>query len=180
MTGSETVDKILAVIGGLYAFLTIVVNVLPKNWAITVVLAHVVADLKKIVATDAVKKAAPLLVLAFFGFVVSACAGSLEMSKKAGTTARLSAAPGVMAVSSPERCESLDDQSRTWGAIAKSAAVLSGAGGISSIPISSDQKELRTGVVITSVALAGLAALAVGIEEGATNTWARDCSSSPK
>lgn len=74
-----------------------------------------------------------------------------------------------------DRCTSLDSEHRTWGAIAKFGGVVAGAGGIATLPIDSDKKELRATVAISALAIGALAAAAVYIEQDAASSYARDC-----
>lgn len=73
-------------------------------------------------------------------------------------------------------CAGLDNQHRAWGAVAKFAGVLSGSGGLATLPISDEQKTLRFSVGISSAVLGALAVTAVYIEQDAAATWAKKCS----
>lgn len=99
----------------------------------------------------------------------SACAGSLEGS-------RAEARKVGAARSAPERCAALDDRRQFAGAIAKGAAVLGGASGLSTIPLDGDRYETaRIGVAAAGVSAAAVAAGAVVVAEGAGESWAREC-----
>lgn len=98
------------------------------------------------------------------------CAGSLESSK--ATTPKASLEAGV---SLSDHCLNLDAASRTWGAIAKGAGALSGATGISTLPIPDTDRGARTIVVSASTVLAAVAITAMFVADSDTNDWARDC-----
>ena len=116
-----------------------------------------------------------LFILAF----CTGCTGSLELARQQGGLDRFQAASRVGSVQAPayskDRCASLDDQHRTWGALAKGAAVLAGAGGLGTIPL--DNKTEREVVASSSLAVAAFAAIAVALEEGAGTSWSRECAS---
>ncbi len=105
----------------------------------------------------------------------------LFLAAIAGCTAPLERTPAT-----PERpfasaaavydCASLDRDHRTWGAVAKFSGVLSGSGGLATLPISDDQKTLRFSVGISSAVLGALAVTAIYVEQDAAATWARKCS----
>ncbi len=96
-----------------------------------------------------------------------------------GCTAPLQRTPTAPAMPPPVAydCAGLDNQHRAWGAVAKFAGVLSGSGGLATLPISDDQKTLRFSVGISSAVLGALAVTAVYIEQDAAATWAKRCSS---
>jgi len=111
------------------------------------------------------------LVLATVG-----CAGSLERARADGAVLAAGvdrAAPEAEAAR-VDRCERLDRQHRTWGAVAKGVAVLAGASGLSTLPV--DDPEAQTALAIGAVAAGAAAAGAVALSEGAAASWARDCS----
>ena len=107
-------------------------------------------------------RAALLLLLA----MSAACTAPLERPPSVPT------APAAVGYN----CAGLDDAHRAWGAIAKFAGVLSGTGGLATLPISDEQKTLRFSVGISSAVLGALAATAVYIEQDAAATWAKECS----
>lgn len=114
------------------------------------------------------KTAAALLLLVALPSM-TACTQSLEEAKWAGLDpqARASAAPPSA------RCQSLDNQHRTWGAIGKGAAVLSGAEGISTWPVQGQSAE--TALAISAGVTAAVAATAMYVSEDVEATWAREC-----
>ena len=72
-------------------------------------------------------------------------------------------------------CAALDDQHRTWGAVAKFSGVLSGSGGLATLPVADDQKTLRFTIGISAAVLGALAVTSVYVEQDAAATWARRC-----
>jgi hypothetical protein len=98
------------------------------------------------------------------------CAVSFEEARLAGPAPRSSAAPAAQA----DYCRSLDNERMTWGAIAKGSAVLSGASGVSTIPVEDDGGKIA--LAATSTGLAALAVVAFYVEEGKGEAWVRDCS----
>ena len=102
--------------------------------------------------------------------LIVGCAGSFEESRLAGLDpqARAAAAPRS------ERCMSLDDAHRTWGAIGKGTAVLAGAEGVATWPVKSD--DAKIGLAIGAGVTAAVAATAVYVSEDYGTTWARECS----
>ena len=99
-------------------------------------------------------------------FVLAGCTAPLERKPNAPT----------MSQAIVYDCAGLDNQHRAWGAVAKFAGVLSGSGGLATLPISDDQKTLRFSVGISSAVLGALAVTAVYIEQDAATTWAKRCS----
>ncbi len=96
------------------------------------------------------------------------CAVPLESARREGALLGVSSAP------TPGRCESLDDARTTWGAIAKGAAVVAGASGISALPVEDDEARLALASVGVTGALVG--AVAVYVAEAKGEAWARECS----
>lgn len=119
----------------------------------------------------------PALVVAAFAIALTTmlcgCAGSLEASKR--TTPKTSMAVGVTLSG---YCIGLDNGSRTWGAIAKGAVALSGAGGISTLPIPDTDKGARLAVLSASAGIAALGVVALFVQDSDTSAWARDCATS--
>jgi hypothetical protein len=104
--------------------------------------------------------------------LVVGCAGSFEEARLAGLRAR--SPDKSVAVAPSERCQSLDNQHRTWGGVAKVSAVLAGAQGLSAIPV--DDKTARIGLAAGTAVTAAAAAGAEYLSEGAAESWARECS----
>lgn len=77
------------------------------------------------------------------------------------------------------QCISLDNQHRYFGATAKFSGALAGAGGLATIPIGDDKKELRLSVAITALILGGLSAASVYIEQDAASAYAKTCTIQP-
>lgn len=112
-----------------------------------------------------------LLALCFaLGLASQGCAGSFEEAKLAGrgySTAKASApAPSA-------RCVELDDARGQWSAIAKAAGVVSGAGGIASIPVSPEARPYVVGGVVVFLTAGAYALIR---SESASTAWVRECS----
>lgn len=97
------------------------------------------------------------------------CAASLEEAKLAGLDPQARAA----SVPPSERCQSLDSQRRTWGAIGKGAGVLAGASGLAAIPV--DDKTARIGLAAGTVAAGTVAIVGIWVSEDAGDAWVREC-----
>jgi len=74
-----------------------------------------------------------------------------------------------------QRCATLDDSHRSWGALAKFSGALAGSGGLVAIP-TDDHKDVRWIAGLSAAALGALAAASVYVSEDAAAAWARDCS----
>lgn len=101
------------------------------------------------------------------------CTGSLEQARYVGSHER--SARGAPARST-QRCVELDDRRQFAGMVAKGAAVLAGAAGLSTIPVEDDDKALRYGLAGGAVVAGAVAAGAMVVAEGAGEAWARECS----
>lgn len=98
------------------------------------------------------------------------CAGSLEAAARSPSGFR---ADAVSVAEPSPHCQGLDRDRVTWGAVAAGAAILGGSGGIAVIPIDSEGGRMALG--ITSAVAATVGAVALGMQTGATEAWARDC-----
>jgi len=108
--------------------------------------------------------------------ILAACTGSLEQNRLAAAPPRTVGSPAV-APEQVARCNTLDDRRQFWGALGKGAAVLGGASGLSTLPLEDPKYETtRVGLAIGGVAAAAIAAGAIVISEGASESWARECS----
>lgn len=103
------------------------------------------------------------LAVALFG-----CAGSFEEAKTAGVPAGIKLAPPS------ERCVSLDDTHRMFGAVEKGAAFLAGGAGLATIP--EYDKTARVSVAIGAAAMGALAVTAAFVSQDAAVSWSRECS----
>lgn len=103
------------------------------------------------------------LILLFLS--VTGCAGSFE---EARAPKRLAASPPPSA-----RCIELDDRHTFWGGSSKFSAALSGASGLSTIPI--EDERARIGLAAGSAVLAAVAVGAGFVSESASESWAREC-----
>lgn len=123
-----------------------------------------------------------LLVMLAAAGMCFGCAGSFELSRVAGAESRgvartqVTYKAGTTAVPiDPKRCQSLDDEHQTWTALAKGGAALTGAEGLTLIPV--DDKGARIGLAIGAAVAAAFTAFAVSEADGAASSWAKECSS---
>ncbi len=114
-------------------------------------------------AKAAAKKIFPVTLL----LIATGCAVPLERARRDGP---------VMGASRviPARCESLDDARTTWGAVAKGAAVVAGASGISAVPLETEEGQIAVASVGAAAAVVGAVAVYVAEQKG--EAWARECS----
>lgn len=112
-----------------------------------------------------------LMLVVLVAVLVGGCAASLEEARIEGATL---AAPGHPQ-DDRDRCQRLDNQRRSWGALAKGSAVLAGATGASAIPFDYESDAARVTVGTVTVGAAVFAAAAVKVSEDAGDTWAREC-----
>lgn len=77
--------------------------------------------------------------------------------------------------SASERCSSIDEARTVWGAVAKGAAILGGASGVSAIPLG-DDRDAQIAVGITAAGAAVISAVAIYVAEQKGEAWARECS----
>lgn len=113
------------------------------------------------------------LALLSITLALSGCAGSFEEARLAGRT------PAVVrarASQPSDYCSSLDGKQMVWHAVAAGAGALSGASGLTAIPVGGDA---RVGLIAGSVTLSATAALAVVLADAASTAWARDCAEQP-
>jgi len=110
-----------------------------------------------------------LLVLLGLSVILSACAGSFEAARGPRP------ARGVILGQVPShRCQDLDSARTTYGAAAKSTAVLGGAGAVATIP--DETRAERVWIAAGALLSAAVAAFSVAMEEGKGESWARECS----
>lgn len=112
--------------------------------------------------------------LVLLAFLLSGCGAQLESQRGARIAAAKvsTAAPG--STRDAARCASLDDQQRLWGGVGKGAAFGAGAAGVSTIPV--EDNGARIAIAATSVGLGVIATTALFIADGASASWARECS----
>jgi hypothetical protein len=87
-----------------------------------------------------------------------------------GCTAPLARSPMA-----PNTCQALDSQHRWFGALAKFSGALAGSGGLATLPIDPDKKELRAAVAVAALVLGGVSVAAVYVEQDAAASYARSC-----
>lgn len=112
-------------------------------------------------------------VAVLIGLLCGGCAGSFEEARLAGRTP---AALQTRAQQPSDYCQSLDGKQMAWHAVAAGAGALSGASGLTAIPVGGDA---RIGLIAGSVTLSAGAALAVVLADSASTSWARACSEQP-
>jgi hypothetical protein len=112
------------------------------------------------------------IILTLLSLVLFGCAGSFEEARLAGPPPR-SSVPSKSAAQD-DYCRGLDNERMTWGAISKGAAALSGASGVSAIPV--EGEDAKVALAVTSTGLAALAVVSFYVEEGKGEAWVRDCS----
>lgn len=113
-------------------------------------------------------KAIATIILALLSLTLLGCAGSFETARSYGLSSASAESSGR------ERCESLDAQRTTWGAVAKGAAVLAGSGGIAALPIESE--DAQTALAIGALTAGTVSIISVYVAEQKGEAWARECS----
>lgn len=111
-----------------------------------------------------------IFLLGLLTLLACSCSASLESQRALGQKSLGVIAPAPL----NERCVALDDRRVTWGAIAKGAAVLGGGAGLATIPV--EDKDAQMGLAAGTAAMAAVAAIAIYVQEGADESWARECS----
>jgi hypothetical protein len=123
-----------------------------------------------------VEPAAPpttVAIVVLGAFLSTGCVASFEEAKLGNPNfARSLSAANITGPS--QRCIDLDNARRTWGAIAAGAGVVTGVGGISTIPV--EDQGARIGIAAGAVAAAVLAGVSLAEVEGIGATWIRECS----
>ncbi len=76
----------------------------------------------------------------------------------------------------PDRCVELDDRRQFAGAIGKGAAALAAVSGVAALPVDEEDKALRYSVAGGAVLAGAVAAGAMVVAEGASESWSRECS----
>lgn len=115
-----------------------------------------------------------IIALVFALFAIH-CAGSFEMARMSRTpapTARVTAI-GASSTMSPVDCAALDSKRRWETIAAQGGAALSGAGGLSSIPV--DDDKARVAILITSGVIAAVSVVVGKFADDDGNLWAREC-----
>jgi hypothetical protein len=106
--------------------------------------------------------------IALAGALGIGCAGSLESSRP------LDSELGAASVRDDARCRSLDRTRRDWAAVAAVFGAAAGGEGLATLPAESKEAELA--LAIGAVSSAALAAGALQVSHGASQSWARECS----
>jgi hypothetical protein len=112
---------------------------------------------------------------ALLTLLLCSCSASLE-SAKPPRTPRPEPDEGVVEtmIDVPDRCPDLDDRRVIWGAVGKGATVLGGGAGLATIPV--DDKNARIALATGTALMATVAAVAIYVQEGADESWVRECS----
>ena len=104
------------------------------------------------------------------------CAGSFETARASRTPAPSARQFGISAASSGPvfvDCVALDNKRRWESIAAQGGAALSGAGGLSSIPVKDDG--LRAAILIGSGVIAGVSVVLAKFADDDGATWAKEC-----
>lgn len=99
--------------------------------------------------------------------LATGCIGTLDETKGKLTVA------SPAQTSSPERCQSLSDSQALWGAVGAGSAVLSGASGLSTIAVESNDARLVLG--ITSLTIGAVGAGSVVLSQAKASAWSGEC-----
>jgi len=118
---------------------------------------------------DAVTRIGLLVLLAAS---VSGCAGSFEEIRVLRPSLETAGQMRIRLLD--ERCVSLDNQHRYWGAVGKGTALLAGAEGVATWPAHSADAQI--GLAVGAGVSAAVAATALYISEDAGDAWVRECS----
>jgi len=112
--------------------------------------------------------------LALFILLLPACAGSLGTAKTSGHVERAASSNMLVRPAPPSlRCTLLDDRHAFWSSVGQGSGLLAGASGISMLPV--DDKNGRIALGVGSLVTGALAAFAVSMSSGATESWAKEC-----
>lgn len=110
----------------------------------------------------------PIIMIVLVSLVLSGCAGSFELMRARGVAARsVAATPSI-------DCKAIDSNRILWQGLAEGGAAITGAGGLSIIPV--EDKDARIGVAIASVAAAGFTAIAAKLANDFGEEWVTKCS----
>lgn len=133
----------------------------------TVRLVHLVLN-KVDPEGNASTKVIGVLCLAFVGISQNACTASFE-------EARLSGAKTTSATATRDdaTCQAIDRRHRIWGGIEYGALAVTGASGLSTIPVENDTG--RTALAISAVVFAATAAVSKFENDEASRSWAEQC-----
>ena len=117
---------------------------------------------------NASTKAIGVLCLVFVGLSQTACTASFE-------EARLSGAKTTSATATRDdaTCQAIDRRHRIWGGIEYGALAVTGASGLSTIPVENDTG--RTALAISAVVFAATAAVSKFENDEASRSWAEQC-----
>jgi hypothetical protein len=73
-----------------------------------------------------------------------------------------------------DKCEQIDTMYKMWGGFSAGFAILSGAGGVSTIPFG-DDKNAQIGIGITSLICGAFSAVSVWMQNSYAQDYTRDC-----
>lgn len=123
------------------------------------------------------------LLLAFVCLSQSACTASFEEARLVGirnahetrvdTQVTSTDTKPATATRNDATCQAIDRRHRIWGGIEYGALAITGASGLSTIPVNDDTG--RTALAITAVVFATAAAVSKFEDNTATTAWAEQC-----
>ena len=127
--------------------------------------------------------AALMLLVALTALPMTGCAGSFEIAKLAGAqdrgvtrtqvTYKAGETPAV--TPDPKRCQSLDERHMVWSSLAKAGAAVTGAAGLTTIPV--EDTGARIGIAVGAVVVGAFTAAAITVADSAAESWSRECAS---
>jgi hypothetical protein len=115
-----------------------------------------------------------LMLVAIMALLLPACAGSLQSAADSSVAGAVRLPDGSLTADSRERCEQLSDRAQLWGGVSRGSAVLAGAQGIATIPVTSHDAQVA--LAIGAAVAATSAATASYLESSSAESWARECS----
>ena len=106
------------------------------------------------------------------------CTGSLVTAQHDALRAKYGTTPGDVGYAPSERCQSLDRQRTDWAAVEQTAIALTGASGVSTIPVDRLPERYQDGAYIglasTAVVGAAVATYAGVKAHAAAEAWVRE------
>jgi hypothetical protein len=114
----------------------------------------------------------------FMALLSLGCTGSLVTAQHDALRAKYGSTPGDVGYAPSERCQSLDRQRTDWAAVEQTAIVLTGASGVSTIPVERLPDRYQDGAYIgiasTAVVSAAVATYAGVKAHAAAEAWVRE------
>ncbi len=100
------------------------------------------------------------------------CSGSLTQAHTDGLAARRGATVGV---APSARCQSIDNQRTTWGAVEVGGVVLTSASGIGTLALPGDSRDVQRALAGATLGAAVVTAVAFEVEQAKDTAWVREC-----